>query len=76
MGLMDSKQEMDGMPAQGGNRVSQMIDEFNRFRQQMQNVNPQQKINELLQSGKVTQQQINQANQMAQMAQGFFKGMF
>lgn len=73
---MDSKQEPAGMPAQGGNRVSQMMDEFNRFRQQMQNVNPQQKMSELLQSGKVTQQQINQANQMAQMAHGFFRGMF
>lgn len=53
-----------------------MMDEFNRFRQQMQGVNPQQKMNELLQSGKVNQQQIDQANQMAQMAQGLFKGMF
>ena len=53
-----------------------MMDEFNRFRQQMQGVNPQQKMNELLRSGKVNQQQIEQANQMAQMAQGLFKGMF
>lgn len=53
-----------------------MVDEFSRFRQQMQGVNPQQKMNELLQSGKVNQQQIDQANQMAQMAQSLFKGMF
>lgn len=78
MGLMGSKPAPGGMPAQGpgGNRFSQMMDEFNRFRQQMQGVNPQQKMNELLQSGKVNQQQIDQANQMAQMAQGLFKGMF
>ncbi|WP_256379629.1 hypothetical protein [Eubacterium sp. 14-2] len=42
----------------------------------MQGVNPQDKMNELLRSGKVNQQQIEQANQMAQMAQGLFKGMF
>ena len=46
-----------------------MMDEFNRFRQQMQGVNPQQKMNELLQSGKVNQQQIDQANQEAQTAE-------
>ena len=64
------------MPAQGGNKFSQMMNEFKRFRQEMRGIDPQQKINELLQSGKVSQQQIDQANQMAQMAQGLFKGMF
>lgn len=73
MGMM-GKQEQAGIP--GGNRFTQMMNEFKRFRQEMQGVNPQQKINELLQSGKVNQQQIDKANQMAQMAQGLFKGMF
>ena len=76
MGLMGSKQAQGGMQAPGGNKFTQMMNEFNQFRQQMQGVNPQQKMNELLQSGKVNQQQIDQANQMAQMAQGLFKGMF
>ncbi|WP_304841241.1 hypothetical protein [Phocaeicola sartorii] len=53
-----------------------MMNEFKRFRQEMQGVNPQDKMNELLRSGKVNQQQIEQANQMAQMAHGLFKGMF
>ena len=76
MGMMGNKQAPGGIPAQGGNKFSQMMNEFKRFRQEMQGVNPQDKINELLRSGKVNQQQIEQANQMAQMAQGLFKGMF
>lgn len=76
MGMMERKPAQSGLPAQGGNKFSQMMNEFKRFRQEMQGVNPQDKINELLQSGKVNQQQIDQANQMAQMAQGLFKGMF
>lgn len=76
MGMMGNKQAQGGLPEQGGNKFSQMMNEFKRFRQEMQGVNPQDKINELLRSGKVNQQQIEQANQMAQMAQGLFKGMF
>lgn len=75
MGMM-GKQAPEKMPTQGGNKFTQMMNEFKRFRQEMQGVNTQQKMNELLQSGKVNQQQIDQANQMAQMAQGLFKGMF
>lgn len=73
MGMM-GKQAQAGVP--GGNKFTQMMNEFKRFRQEMQGVNPRQKMNELLQAGKVNQQQIDQANQMAQMAQGLFKGMF
>ena len=76
MGMMGNKQAQGGLPVQGGNKFSQMMNEFKRFRQEMQGVNPQDKMNELLRSGKVNQQQIEQANQMAQMAQGLFKGMF
>lgn len=76
MGMMGNKQAQGGLPAQGGNKFTQMMNEFKRFRQEMQGANPQDKINELLRSGKVNQQQIEQANQMAQMAQGLFKGMF
>lgn len=75
MGMM-GKQAQAKIPMQGGNKFTQMMNEFKRFRQEMQGVNPQQKMNELLQAGKVNQQQIDQANQMAQMAQGLFKGMF
>lgn len=74
MPMMTKKQEKAGRPE--GNKFSQMMNEFKKFRQEMQGVNPQDKMNELLRSGKVNQQQIEQANQMAQMAQGLFKGMF
>lgn len=76
MGMMGNKQAQSGLPAQGGNKFSQMMNEFKRFRQEMHGVNPQDKMNELLRSGKVNQQQIEQANQMAQVAQGLFTGMF
>ena len=76
MGMMGNKQAQGELPAQGGNKFTQMMNEFKRFRQEMQGVNPQDKMNELLRSGKVNQQQIEQANQMAQMAQGLFKGIF
>lgn len=76
MGMMGNKQAQGGLPAQGGNKFSKMMNEFKRFRQEMQGINPQDKMNELLRSGKVNQQQIEQANQMAQMAQRLFKGMF
>ena len=76
MGMMGNKQAQAGLPAQGGNKFTQMMNEFKRFRQEMQGVNPQDKMNELLRFGKVNQQQIEQASQMAQMAQGLFKGMF
>lgn len=51
--------------ALGGNRGNMMGD-FQRFMQQMQGKNPHEEINKLLQSGRVSQQQLNQAQQMAQ----------
>ena len=52
--------------ALGGNRQPDMMADFHRFMQQMQGVNPHQEINRLLQSGRISQQQLNQAQQMAQ----------
>ncbi|MBO5130316.1 MAG: hypothetical protein J6B95_08245 [Oscillospiraceae bacterium] len=53
--------------ALGGNRQPDMMADFRNFVQQMQGrgVNPYQEINRLVQSGQVTQQQLNQAQQMA-----------
>lgn len=59
--------------ALGGNR--NMMSDFQRFMQQMQGKDPNQEISRLLQSGQITQQQLNQAQQMAQQMQGMF-GMF
>lgn len=52
-----------------------MMAQFRRFMQQMQGKNPHEEINKLLQSGKISQQQLNQAQQMAQQMQGMM-GMF
>lgn len=57
----------------------QMISQFPQFMQQMRGQDPQQMLNQLVQSGRVNQQQLNQAQQMAQQMQGQFeqfRGMF
>lgn len=57
----------------------QMISHFPQFMQQMRGQDPQQLLNQLMQSGRVSQQQLNQAQQMAQQMQGQFeqfRGMF
>lgn len=56
---------------QNGNIVQQ----FQQFVRQMQGKNPTEEINQLLQSGKVSQQQLNQAQQMAEQMKSMF-GMF
>lgn len=43
-----------------------IMQEFQKFMQQMQGVNPYQEINRLVQSGQITQAQLNEAQQMAQ----------
>ncbi len=60
--------------ALGGNQQNMMSD-FQRFMQQMQGVNPHQEINNLLRSGRITQQQLNEAQQKAQQIQSMM-GMF
>ena len=60
--------------AMGGSQPNMMGD-FQKFMQQMQGKNPQQEIANLLQSGRISQQQLNQAQQMAQQMQGMM-GMF
>lgn len=46
---------------------------FQRFMQQMQGRNPHEEINKLLQSGKISQAQLNQAQRMAQQFSGMFQ---
>lgn len=59
--------------ALGGN--NNIMGDFQRFMQQMQGKDPRQEINRLLQTGQITQAQLNEAQQMAQQMQGMF-GMF
>lgn len=50
-----------------------MIQQFQQFKKQMQGVNPQEEVQKLLQSGKISQAQLDKAQQMAQQIQGLFK---
>lgn len=54
----------------------ELLEQFQQFRKEMEGRNPNEEINRLLQSGKINQQQLNQAQQMAQQMQGMFKGFF
>lgn len=62
--------------AMGGQNGGNMLHQFQKFMQQMKGKNPQEEINKLLQSGKVSQQQLNQVQQQAQQMQGMFKCFF
>ena len=59
--------------ALGGGQQPDMMADFRRFLQQMQGVNPYEEINKLLRSGKISQQQLNAAQQQAQQFMGMFK---
>lgn len=60
--------------ALGGYRGNMMSD-FQTFIQQMQGKDPRAEIAKMLQSGQISQAQLNQAQQMAQQMQGMI-GMF
>ena len=55
------------------NQFTQMMQRFQQFRQQFQG-DPRQQVQNLLNSGKVTQQQYNNAVQMAQQLQRMMTG--
>ena len=59
--------------ALGGGQQNNMIGQFQQFMQQMQGRNPYEEINKLLQSGRISQQQLNQAQQMAQQLSRMLK---
>lgn len=55
------------------NGPGNMIQQFQQFKKQMQGVNPQEEVQKLLQSGKISQSQLDKTQQMAQQMQGLFK---
>lgn len=55
------------------NNPASMVQQFNEFRKQMQGINPKDEVMKMLQNGKINQQQLNQAQQMAQQFQSMFK---
>lgn len=64
---------LDGgqMPGQMG-QFQQMMQQFQQFRQNFQG-DPKQEVQKLLQSGRMSQQQLNQLQAMAQQLQGLIK---
>lgn len=58
-------------PMQMFGNMNQMMQRFQQFRQGFQG-DPQQQLAQLMQSGKVTQDQLNQAQQMAQQCRSMF----
>ncbi len=53
----------------------QIMQMFSQFMNQMRGQDPQQILNQLFSSGQINQQQLNQAQQMAQQMAGKFDGM-
>ncbi len=64
-----------GAPQMGGpmGNIQQLMQQFNQFRQTFQG-NPQQQIQQLMNSGKVSQEAYNKAYQMAQQFQQIMGG--
>lgn len=61
--------------AMGGNRQTNMMQQFQQFMNQMRGKDPNAMIQELVSSGRVSQQQLDQAQKQAQQMQGVFEGM-
>ena len=59
----------------GGGGRPNMMQQFQQFMQQMRGKDPNAMINELVSSGKLTQNQLDAAQKQAQQMQGMFEGM-
>ena len=57
-----------------GNGPMQMIQQFMQFKQNFKG-DPKAEVQKMLQSGKISQQQLNQVQQMAGQFQRMLKGM-
>ncbi len=63
----------------GGNRQNPMMQQFPEFMRQMKGKDPNAVINEMVSSGKLSQQQLDQAQHQARQISGMFdqfKSMF
>lgn len=54
-----------------GNMIN-LVDQFNQFKNNFQG-NPKEQVQQLLNSGKMTQEQFNKLQNMARQLQGFLK---
>ena len=61
--------------AMGGSQQSNMMQQFQQFMSQMKGKDPNAVINELVSSGKLSQDQLDQAQKQAQKMQGMFESM-
>ena len=61
--------------AMGGNRQSNMVQQFVQFMQQMRGKEPNSIINEKVSSGELSQAQLDQSHKQAQQMQGMFEGV-
>lgn len=59
--------------ALGGKQQPHMLQQFQQFMQQMQGKDPQKMINDMVSSGRISQDQLNQAQQQAQQIQGILE---
>ncbi len=71
MGMMNKTSNMGGM--MGINNPILMMQQFRKFCKEMKGINADAHIKELVKSGKVTQEQADQALEMAKQMQGMFK---
>lgn len=68
--LFNQNQQQNQQPA---NQTSNLLVEFNKFKNQMAGKDPNQILNELVQSGRVSQEQLNQAIDLARTMSQFLK---
>ena len=61
--------------AMGGNRQPNMMQQFQSFMQQMRGKDPNAMIQEMVSSGRISQDQLIQVQNQAQQMQGMFEGL-
>lgn len=59
----------------GGNRQPNMLQQFQQFMNQMKGKDPNAMIQEMVSSGRISQQQLDAAQKQAQQMAGMFEGM-
>lgn len=59
----------------GGGGRPNMMQQFQQFMTQMRGKDPNAIINEMVSSGKISQEQLNHVQQQAQQMQGMFSSM-
>lgn len=68
--LFNQNQQQNQQPT---NQINNWLVEFNKFKNEMAGKDPNQILNELVQSGRVSQEQLNQAMDFAKKMSQFLK---